>query len=643
MSSVRLQGFRSFLTERLTAVAMEVFGEVESIVVECCEENKRLRDILHMVLNPEIKLHRIDVNNYAGEQPSVDLEISEGLTTIAKAGKIEYDLSWDQRQVLTEADNFITPVCVKEEHIECDISLEQHLGLGEANNDFTSDCFENGSKEEEEEDITDTNQIHVAGTRLEASANSSTDEAAEDGDCTSDESEADCQIEEGTSESHIFKKGSETSNTKDIVVLTTLKMAKRHAYEAQFKLKAISYAEEHGNRAAAREFKINESMVRNWRKLENKLRQVKKTQLSFRGHKARWPELEERLERWIIEQRSSGRSVSMVTIRLKAVSLAEEMNIEHFQGGPSWCFRFMKRCHFSIRTRTTVAQQLPADYKEKLAIFRSYCSKHIGDKNIQPSHITNMDEVPLTFDIPVSHTVEKKGTSTVAIRTTGYEKSSFTVVLGCHANGQKLPPMVIFKRKTLPKEKFPAGLIIKANVKGWMDEEMMKEWLREVYERRPGGFFHASPSLLICDSMRAHLTADVKKLVKQMNCELAVIPGGLTKELQPLDIGVNRPFKVRLRAAWKRWMTDVDHSFTKSGRQRRASYATICQWIVDAWANMSDGTVVRAFAKAGIISEEPHGTESDSDSEESEPGMFDGDLAQLFNSDTEDEDFDGFD
>uniref|UniRef100_A0AAX7V4G9 Brinker DNA-binding domain-containing protein n=1 Tax=Astatotilapia calliptera TaxID=8154 RepID=A0AAX7V4G9_ASTCA len=246
---------------------------------------------------------------------------------------------------------------------------------------------------------------------------------------------------------------------QDIVVLTTLKVAKRHAYEAQFKLKAISYAEEHGNRAAAREFKINESMVRKWRKLENKLRQVKKTQLSFRGHKARWPELEERLERWIIEQRTSGRSVSTVTIRLKAVSLS----------------LFMKRCHFSIRTRTTVAQQLPADYKEKLAIFRSYCSKHIGDKHIQ------------------------------------------------------------------------------------------------------------------------------------------------------------------------RWMTDGDHSFTKSGRQRPASYATICQWIVDAWANMSAGTVVRAFAKAGIISEEPHGTESDSDSEESELGMFDGDLAQLFNSDPEDEDFDGFD
>ena len=83
-----------------------------------------------------------------------------------------------------------------------------------------------------------------------------------------------------------------------------------------------------------------------------------------------------------------------------------------------------------------------------------------------------MDEVPLTFDIPINRTVERTGTSAINIRTTGNEKSSLTVVLACQANGQKLPPMIIFKRKTLPKEKFPAGVIIKANPKYWMDEEM---------------------------------------------------------------------------------------------------------------------------------------------------------------------------
>ncbi|XP_077453569.1 NEDD8-activating enzyme E1 catalytic subunit isoform X3 [Stigmatopora argus] len=357
-------------------------------------------------------------------------------------------------------------------------------------------------------------------------------------------------------------------------------------------------------------------MIRKWRKQEKELRQVNKRKLSFHGNKARWPDLEEHLERWILDLRAAGRNVSTVTIRLKAKALAEELKIEHFEVGPSWCFRFMKRHHLAIRVRTTVAQQLPADYIDKLAVFRTYCSKLIADKLIQPNHITNMDELPLTFDIPMNHTVERKETSTVAIRTTGHEKSAFTVVLACHANGQKLPPMVIFKRKTLPKEKFPAGVIVKVNPKGWMDEEKMRDWLRDVYVKRPDGFFHGSPSVLICDSMRAHLTATVKNQIMKRNSELAVIPGGLTKELQPLDIGINRAFKSKLRAAWEQWMIAGEHSFTKSGRQRRASYATICQWIFAAWANVSACTDVRAFAKAGIISKEPHGNDGDSEKEE---------------------------
>ena len=78
--------------------------------------------------------------------------------------------------------------------------------------------------------------------------------------------------------------------TTFFTVPAVLKMApvKRHAYEASFKLKAIEYAVKHGNRAAAREFNVNKSMVRKWRKQEDALRQVKMNKLSFRGHKARW-------------------------------------------------------------------------------------------------------------------------------------------------------------------------------------------------------------------------------------------------------------------------------------------------------------------------------------------------------------------
>ncbi|TWW71432.1 Heat shock factor protein 5 [Takifugu flavidus] len=47
----------------------------------------------------------------------------------------------------------------------------------------------------------------------------------------------------------------------------------------------------------------------------------------------------------------------------------------------------------------------PNPNQERAAIFSTYCR----DKITAPSHITNMDEIPPTFNIPLTHKVEKKG------------------------------------------------------------------------------------------------------------------------------------------------------------------------------------------------------------------------------------------
>ncbi|XP_045578312.1 zinc finger protein with KRAB and SCAN domains 5 isoform X2 [Salmo salar] len=54
----KLQLFRMFLNERLTAAAVEIFGTVEQTVVEYQEENDRLRRLLRVT--PDIKRCRID-------------------------------------------------------------------------------------------------------------------------------------------------------------------------------------------------------------------------------------------------------------------------------------------------------------------------------------------------------------------------------------------------------------------------------------------------------------------------------------------------------------------------------------------------------------------------------------------------------
>ena len=67
-----------------------------------------------------------------------------------------------------------------------------------------------------------------------------------------------------------------------------------------------------------------------------------------------------------------------------------------------------------------------------------------------------MDETPVYFDMAggVTHTIH--GSKDVLQKTTGHDKTRFTVVLAISATGAKLPPMLIFKNlKKVPA--LPAG------------------------------------------------------------------------------------------------------------------------------------------------------------------------------------------
>lgn len=308
----------------------------------------------------------------------------------------------------------------------------------------------------------------------------------------------------------------------------------------------------------------------------------------------------------------------------------------------------MRRHQLVIRARTTACQKLPDDFQEKMASFQAFVKEKIQDHDVRPSHIVNMDEVPLTFDIPMGRTVAEKGENTISVRTTGHEKSHFTVVLACCADGTKLPPMIIFKRKTMPKDVFPSGVVVQCNVKGWMDVEMMGLWLEKCFSRRPDAFFHTKKGLLVMDSMRAHMTDLIKTKIKSKNCIPVIIPGGMTKMLQPLDIAVNRSFKAILRRLWETWMTDGDHSFTKTGRMRHASLSEVAEWVNEAWNSVSVKTVTAGFKKAGLIDSVPESGAAETDyssgpdDDEEEPTGLDPGIAALFQSDSESEEFDGF-
>ena len=105
----------------------------------------------------------------------------------------------------------------------------------------------------------------------------------------------------------------------------------------------------------------------------------------------------------------------------------------------------------------------------------------------ETGQLRNLDEVPLTFDVPSNKTVDVKGAKTIVIKTSCNEKTFYTVVVTCCADGTKLPTLLIFKRKVLPKDVIPHGIYIHVHSKGWVGGEGMKLWLEKVWSKRPGG------------------------------------------------------------------------------------------------------------------------------------------------------------
>ena len=103
-------------------------------------------------------------------------------------------------------------------------------------------------------------------------------------------------------------------------------------------------------------------------------------------------------------------------------------------------------------------------------------------------------------------------------------------MLACLADGMKLPPVIIFKLVNVPQEEFPDGVIIRANAKGWMNEDEMSWWIENVWTQRASRASNPR-SLLVLDAFTAHRTDTVKCRFYRKNTNLVIIPDGLTSRL----------------------------------------------------------------------------------------------------------------
>lgn len=128
------------------------------------------------------------------------------------------------------------------------------------------------------------------------------------------------------------------------------------------------------------------------------------------------------------------------------------------------------------------------------------------------------------------------------------------------ASGEVLTPLLVFKGKPggrIEKREFPTyprEILYACQDNAWMDEKVMLMWVQKVLKPYIATAPEDIVPILFLDSYRCHMMASVVQEIQELGVEVEHIPGGCTGLCQPVDVGVNKPFKNRIREKWESWM-----------------------------------------------------------------------------------------
>ncbi|GJP59880.1 hypothetical protein CLOP_g15673 [Closterium sp. NIES-67] len=347
-------------------------------------------------------------------------------------------------------------------------------------------------------------------------------------------------------------------------------------------------------RAVAREAGIEPVSIRHWRNQEADMARAagSRRRLSGAGRAAKHPDMEMSVYRRFLSHRARGLAVPISLLQAWSRQFIRSHHpTVDWRASPSWTFCFRVRWGLTVHVKTKIGQRLTRDCKQTSENFWRFVRKQVIESGIDPWNMINADQTHVFLEMLYERTLNQHGSHSVQIRSVGYEKERLIVMLAVSATGRKLPPMVIFKRKTIPNIRAPPGLLICAHEHGWMDSGLVQDWVQHVllpFVRPPPGVAR-SKTLLILDSYHGHLTDAVLGSLRWHRITPAIIPGGCTPLLQPLDVVINRAFKAGVRRYYNEWFENEGiETLTVAGNLRKPRPEVVLRWVATSWDDVSE-------------------------------------------------------
>ena len=345
---------------------------------------------------------------------------------------------------------------------------------------------------------------------------------------------------------------------------------------------------------------IHHSLLVRWRKQKARLTHipnpsVKSTHI---GMASTLKQHEEVLLRYIFELREQGIQVSLGMVVLKASSLSRSFKEKTNNAKEKIVARFVARHGLKHRMGTHESQRDPRETSTEALDYMQHVRVKLAQPNRHADYIINMDQTPIPFTFNSKRTLEKVGKKTVHIRKSTNDTKRATLALTVTASGKMIRPMLIFKGTA-------NGRIVKRDMPGWdhiflyacqpnawMDERCMLLWvelcLKPHVATSPTGII----PILFLDSYRCHMMASVVDAIQELGVEVELIPGGCTCLCQPVDVGINKPFKKRICDLWQTWMMGDMSEGTTTVTVGAPTRELIRDWCIDAYKQMQSETTI---------------------------------------------------
>jgi DDE superfamily endonuclease len=318
------------------------------------------------------------------------------------------------------------------------------------------------------------------------------------------------------------------------------------------------------------------------------------------------------LKEFFFEQRSLTNSVSVCMLRLQQARRIDDDEVESIPNNNPYkpyhalnqrLYRLLEHWDQTWRRGTHRAQN--TRYCNKLiADFLEYIEEKIVMLDISRHVVFNIDETNVPFSLEQLYTWGQRGANTISIRKP-QSSQRCSCLLGCNMTGTlKIQPHLVFKG--MPGRSNAIQCEIDSMVgysdactyavqnKAWFDELTFLNWINDVWKP----FLDCNGIMLaylLLDECTVHMTKEIRDALQTNNTEYDFIPGGYTSKLQPLDVGINAPFKSNIRSQVEVFMMNNSSRLTVKVHRRDVSV-----WIENAWNSITQQTIVNSWKKAGF-------------------------------------------